>query len=145
MSAPREPSLVVTDPCACSDPACCDRMVELVLVWPEKPWLMNADNNLHHRQRAKMRAEWRDAFADLARGCPPMRYAKIVVCHETATRRKVDACACAPAYKAALDGVVAAGVLPDDGPEFVGPVVFNAPEYTGRDALVITLTGPASA
>lgn len=59
-------------------------------------------------------------------------------------RRPVDVGACLVSYKAALDGVVLAGVLPDDSPVFVRSVKFTAPVYAGRDALIITLEGPAA-
>ena len=49
-------------------------------------------------------------------------------------------CAVVAAYKAGLDGLVDAGVLPDDGPEHVTAVTFVPPERTGQDGLTITLT-----
>ena len=50
--------------------------------------------------------------------------------------------ACAPAVKAALDGIVDAGVLPDDGPAFVWAVTYRAPFRSARkqNALILTIT-----
>lgn len=109
--------------------------------WPEAPWTMNAANNMHFRQEAPLRAEWRSAFELMSAGCAALESATVTVHHFTATRRKVDPCACMPAYKAALDGVVRGGVLTDDGPDFVRAVTFAAPVFMGRDALVLVLVG----
>lgn len=39
------------------------------------------------------------------------------------------------AAKAAIDGLVDAGVLSEDGPDIVTMLAFNRPEVTGTDAL----------
>jgi hypothetical protein len=113
-------------------------------IWPEKPFLMNALNNMHYGQAAQLRAHWREAFRLMAESCEPLIECRIDVDHHTQTRRSVDVAACMPAYKAALDGVVAAGVLEDDGPHIVRRVTFHAPQYVGRDALILTITGCAA-
>ncbi len=113
-------------------------------VWPEKPPTANAWNLMHHAVRAKHRAEWRTAFELMARGCQPLATCDVTVWHLTGTRRNVDVCACAPAFKAALDGVVLAGVLADDNAKIVETVTFVAPQYAGYDALIVQLRGGAS-
>jgi hypothetical protein len=42
-------------------------------------------------------------------------------------RGRHDTAACYPSYKAAQDGLVDAGVWPDDNPKWVRTVVFEAP------------------
>ena len=49
-----------------------------------------------------------------------------------------------PVAKACIDGLVDAGVIPDDGPEFVRSLTFKAPQVDGgvdRALLVINATG----
>jgi hypothetical protein len=134
---------VVSD-CPCPDPAC-PRMARHVLVWPSKPPTMNAWNLMHHQQRAKLRAEWREAYRLMSTGCVPLAWCNVTIDHIKGTRRKIDVAACVPAVKAAIDGVVLGGVLPDDSPTFVRSLKFKAPVYVvGEDALIVTLEGPAA-
>jgi hypothetical protein len=55
-------------------------------------------------------------------------------------RSPQDASSCHPAAKAAIDGLVDAGVLTDDGPAFVRSVTFLAPDICGVDGMRLTLT-----
>ena len=50
-------------------------------------------------------------------------------------RSMPDVAACYPAVKAAIDGLVDAGVVPDDGPFNVMRITFRAPEIANRDGL----------
>lgn len=55
-------------------------------------------------------------------------------------RRTQDVGACFPAVKAAIDGLVDAGVIDDDGPDVVVQLTFDAPLCSaGRDALEVTI------
>lgn len=131
----------------------------IVLVWPERPWLHNADRTLHFRDRTKNIQAWRDSFIEMVRGCPRLAWARLDVIHETATARSCDVGACAPAVKAACDGAVDGrvkrevergrwvdvehvGILPDDSPAYIVSVTYAAPFKTGRDALTLIFTGP---
>ena len=51
-------------------------------------------------------------------------------------RRLPDVDAIAPAAKAAVDGLVDAGVMPDDSPRHLRAMTFHAPEPSNIDALV---------
>lgn len=113
----------------------------LRFVWPEKPFTANWALNHHHTQVSREIGAWREAFRLMGQGCPRLARCNIEVAHETATRRNVDVAACAPTVKAAIDGLVRAGVLEDDDAQHVLSVRFNAPVYTGRDALLVTLVG----
>lgn len=112
-------------------------------VWNAPIFTINAANQKRWAW-IEARKEWRDAHQLMAQGCQPLAWCNITVDHLTATRRSVDVAACLPSYKAALDGIVNAGVLPDDTPTYVRQVTFNAPVFAGRDALVVTLEGPAA-
>lgn len=114
-----------------------------VFVWEGKPFTMNEANNKRW-EWIRARKEYREAFRLMALGCAPLESAIVSVHHLTSTRRAVDPCACVPSYKAALDGIVRAGVLPDDGPAYIKGVYFTAPVYAGRDALIVELTGDAA-
>ena len=46
-----------------------------------------------------------------------------------------DVAACYPTVKAAIDGLVDAGVVPDDGPFNVTRITFRAPQVAQREGL----------
>ncbi len=46
-----------------------------------------------------------------------------------------DVAACYPAVKAAIDGLVDAGVVPDDDPAHVSKITFHAPRIGDIDGL----------
>ncbi len=51
-----------------------------------------------------------------------------------------------PVAKACIDGLVDAGVIPDDGPEYVTQLTFKAPQIDGgedRAMLIVKETGRA--
>ena len=54
--------------------------------------------------------------------------------------RSQDVGACNPAVKAAIDGLVDAGVLPDDSPEFVKSLVYLPPKKD-KNSLVLYIRG----
>lgn len=114
---------------------------------------MNALNNTHHAVYARIREFWREHFKIEALREPItsaifinkkalFAWCDITVDHVKPTKRNIDVAACLPCVKAGIDGLVLAGLLPDDTPEFVRSLTFRAPEYQkGIEALVITLTG----
>jgi hypothetical protein len=55
--------------------------------------------------------------------------------------RTQDVGACYPAAKAAIDGLVDAGVIPDDGPQYVTRLTFDPPvlRSAAGDALELSL------
>lgn len=75
---------------------------------------------------------------------PPLNWCSIMVMPWQKTKRSMaDTGACHPAAKAAIDGIVDAGILPDDSPQYVREIIFRAPQI-GRDALVLIVTGEAT-
>jgi hypothetical protein len=107
-----------------------------------RPWTTNAERRLSPFERARHVREWRRAFATLAReaGIPPLERVRVMVIPHTATARNLaDTGGHYPAAKAALDGLVDAGILPDDSGRHVPEIVLCAPRITGADALELVL------
>lgn len=84
-----------------------------------RPWTHNAERGMHHMDRARLIREWREAFGWLARQkrTPQLRSAAVTVQPWCENAKSLpDVGACAPAAKAAIDGLVDAGVIADDDP-----------------------------
>ena len=96
------------------------------LFYDKRPWTTNKERNLHHHQRAKLVKEWRTAFKELAleAGIPALPKINVSVTPILPDRRVQDTAACNPAAKAAIDGIVDAGVIPDDTPEYLAWIKF---------------------
>ena len=112
------------------------------LEFEKRPWTTNAERAGNRWERASLTKEWREAFAWLARyeEIPPMRWLSVTVEPHQKGGRLQDVGACNPAVKAAIDGLVDAGVLPDDSPEFVRSLIF-LPPLKDKNSLVIYLRG----
>ena len=118
-------------------------MTEYVVAIPGELWTVNAERNRHHYWRAARTRQWRsDAFyAARLTGIPHLERAEIEVAVEQARGKLADPGSHAPPAKAAIDGLVDAGVLPDDSPahllrlSFVPPI--KSPDGIGR--LVLTI------
>lgn len=118
-------------------------IVSFAIEYPGRPWTTNAERSGHRWDRIRKTKEWRTAFALLASDLrpPPLSWAEIIVEPWLATRRGVqDTGACHPAAKAAIDGIVDAGILADDTPDIVRSITYRAPRI-GRDALVLIIEG----
>jgi hypothetical protein len=111
------------------------------LRYEAKPWLANEARKMHYHAEAVKVKQWRAAFGLLAFGerVPELDRVHITVHHECRTARLPDVGAVAPACKAAVDGLVDAGILPDDDPAHVLSLTFTAPRKTGVDALTIEI------
>lgn len=106
------------------------QLVEATVTLWQRPWTMNAERGqvtFAHRRKTK---EWRKAWAALAREHKIPKMAKAVITGQTVQRNRsamADAGANYPAVKAAIDGLVDAKVLPEDGPTVVTRIVLDAP------------------
>lgn len=118
------------------------------LTYCARPWSLNVERRTNRFQRAPMVAEWRDAYRLLAL---EERIPRLVWMHVEArpeyrnARSLPDTAACVGSVKAAIDGLVDAGVLTDDGPELVRRVTFEAPRVDRglhSDRLVLVVYGP---
>jgi hypothetical protein len=107
-----------------------------------RPWTLNVERQggTGHFKRAKLVKEWREAFTWLARAAhmAPAQTIGVTVWPEVRHGGSLpDTAACVGAAKAAIDGIVDTGMLPDDGPQHVRRLTFMAPIVSGRDALTL--------
>ena len=103
---------------------------------------LNKERTVHHHARAKVVKEWRHAFCELAQNEMVPRLEQIEVVAQPYVlnaRYRQDVGACFPVVKAAIDGLVDAGVLIDDHAGIVVKLTLLAPIY-GRDALEIVIS-----
>lgn len=109
------------------------------LVHHDRPLPMNAYRTLHFQKRAAYDREWRHTFGWLARQARIPRLPAVVVTVGQECRRPPlpDIGATYPTAKAAIDGLVDAGVLVDDSPQFVRAITFVAPTRGTRDLFVL--------
>lgn len=110
------------------------------LAYQKRPWTTNADRNLTPYKRAPLIKEWRQAFCALAieAKIPLQKRIAIIVTPILPDRRIQDTAACNPSAKAAIDGLIDAGVIPDDTKEFLEFILFKPCEVIkGRAALVV--------
>lgn len=120
-------------------------MTVWALTYPARPWSLNVERQGNRWVRSALVGEWRRAFALLALEAriPRLDACEIVARPTLVNRRSMpDTGACVGAVKAAVDGLVDAGVLVDDGPGIVRRIVFEAPAVTGADALIVEIHSP---
>jgi crossover junction endodeoxyribonuclease RusA len=105
------------------------------LVHHERPISLNAERTKPWQVRAASTKEWRTAFFWLAKQAhiPALERIKVEV-RVSLRGRLQDPVNCYPSVKAAIDGLVLAGVIPDDTPAHVHSVTFHAP-IRGDDCL----------
>lgn len=119
-----------------------------VLEFPPGMRLLNANDRMHWRPKAERTAELRKAGWAVAKRqkVPALDQAHVLAVIRPASRRRCDPANFYPSVKAGVDGLVDAGVLPDDdathldGPDMrLGEVVKG-----GQLVLVITDLGDAA-
>lgn len=110
------------------------------LTFEQRPWTVNSARNWHYHKLAKFVKEWREGFCILAQeaGVPSLHAIRIEIIPILADRRTQDTAACCLAAKAAIDGIVDAGVVPDDRREFLKSIKFYPPVVEkGRNAMIV--------
>ena len=108
----------------------------------ERPWTANSARAASHwSKNADRTKKWRTAFQLLAleQQIPPLGPSRIIVTPYLQRGPIQDVGACAPAAKAAIDGLVDAGLWPDDTPTHVTEIVYRAPILGQGNALVIEI------
>ncbi len=108
----------------------------------DRPWTSNAQRQMNHYRQAELVKEWRHAFATLAREAkvPALGAIRITAQSHLVGRRSRDWLAEAPAIKAAVDGLVDAGVIPDDDPtHMLGGTILAPVLKAERNALVLVV------
>jgi len=112
-----------------------------------KLFTLNTERGWHHHKRAKFVKAWRQSAYEeaLKAKVPKMRALEVIFVPCRKDRRHMaDTGGHFPVAKACIDGLVDAGVIPDDGPEYVTSLTFRAPLVDGgndRALLVINETG----
>lgn len=94
-------------------------MTRIALPWPAPPLTKNAVRRMHYRTEAKERKAIMETVALLARDTAKHSEAVVVLHWRMADRRRRDGDGAAPTLAACIDGLVQAGVLPDDSWQFV--------------------------
>ena len=115
----------------------CPRMIRKV------PYGLLSVNTRHHWSvNREVARTWRRLAVAAARlqGIPTMRRAHIVVTFHKATNRRYDPGNLAPVSKAIVDGLVDAGVFPDDSHEYVVGPDHRAGAKTATPHVVVTIT-----
>jgi hypothetical protein len=109
----------------------------------ERPWTVNGERKMPPKARARKVAEWREAFAGLAREQRVPRLGAVAVqTWPLASNRRAlqHVGACVSAAKAAIDGLRDAGVLDDDGPDVVREITFTGTVVGDLDGLMLVVT-----
>jgi len=101
------------------------------VTYQARGWTANKATGMHWADKGRLVAEWRDAFAKLARHAKVPHLDRIAVTVETHLkgRRAQDIAANFPAVKAGIDGLVDAGVIVDDDAEHLVSLTFLPPIF----------------
>ena len=112
------------------------------LEFEQRPWLTNDRRTGNNWDRAKLTKAWRVGFQLLAKyeKIPPMAWISVTVEPHQKGGRPQDVGACNPSVKAAIDGLVDAGVLPDDSSQYVRSLIYLPPK-NDKNSLVLYLRG----
>lgn len=112
------------------------------LTHSQRPWTANSERRWHYQKRAAVVREWRTAFAWLARAERIPNLYRVSICAQPlalSRRWRPDVAACYPAVKAAIDGLVDAGVIPDDDDSHLTALTFLPVKVCGKEGLEITI------
>lgn len=107
---------------------------------------INANQRLHHHAKAKLTKAWREATFDewQARGCLlnccAFDRAHVTVTIRFPTNHRRDVGNYYPTAKAIVDGLVDAGVLPDDNDEHLTGPDMRRERPNGDPRVTITIT-----
>lgn len=108
-----------------------------------KLFTLNTERGWHHHKRAKHVKQWREAACIEAKVMKMPKMKKIEVTfipYKLNRKNMADTGGHFPVAKACIDGLVDAGVIPDDGPDIVTSLTFQAPYvYGGADKVVMSV------
>lgn len=109
------------------------------LVYDRPALSLNAERKGHWSARHEHTVEIRQAFLLLAKKAKIGRHERITVTvhHEVHRGKLPDIGNCYPTAKAAIDGLVDAGVIPDDTGEHLVLLSFTPPTRSARNAVLI--------
>lgn len=117
-------------------------VAKLTIPAPAELLTLNRERTRHWSTRAEITRQWRNAAYVLAKvdRLPAFQSAEITFDITQARGQLADAGSHHPVTKAILDGIVQAGVLPDDDPAHVLSITEHAPTR-GPSAVTVTLKG----
>lgn len=100
-----------------------------------RAWWITSNGRYHWADKAR-RTRWiRQAATIAARGIPPHQRVHVNAYIAFPRNGRADADNAHPTVKACLDGVVDAGVLPDDDSEHVTAITYRRDAPTGRTGM----------
>jgi crossover junction endodeoxyribonuclease RusA len=115
-------------------------VIEFEVSGPAKWW--NANQRIHFHERATRVKAWRDAGrqAWLGSGHGPMKRAHVFAYVKFRDRRRHDAGNWYPTAKACIDGMIDAGMLPDDSDAYlIGPDMRPHPDASPMPVIVFKI------
>jgi len=119
--------------------------MEYRLVILEKPITTNRERAGNRWDRAKNTKHWRETAHGLTAGIIPQLTSMNVTVQPYQKRGRLqDTAACNPSVKAAIDGIVDAGVIPDDTGVYLPKIIF-LPCKRGEDSLELIIEGEPNA
>lgn len=101
------------------------------------------NKRMHYHAKAALTKEWREAFWAAAKQAKIPHLDRVAITAETHLRgrRSQDVAGNYPAVKAGIDGLVDAGVIPQDDPEHLVSLTFLAPIFGAAvDQLTLVVT-----
>jgi crossover junction endodeoxyribonuclease RusA len=113
------------------------------ITYPSRGWSLNAERTWHYHKRNNAVKLWRSFFKEEAERLeiPRLDRISVEVFSTFGTRALQDPGNNMPAVKAAIDGIVDAGVVDDDVPEFIHSITFYAAKYVkGYDSVCLRIT-----
>lgn len=115
-------------------------MTVLTFPWERPP--LNANQRLHWAKKASLTRTVRDLAFLYARRLPkPQAHITVQLVWVVTDRRRRDSDNIYPTFKAMCDGLVDAGIVPDDTPAYMnklGPIIRYEPGGTARLELEVT-------
>lgn len=113
---------------------------------PDNLLTVNRERTLNHHVRADIVRAWRRAAMVRAneQRIPPFAWVELTVRLTQARGVLADAGSHYPVVKAIVDGLVDAGVLADDGPEYVRRIDQHPPTRDRSEVVTVVLRGEAA-
>lgn len=113
-----------------------------IITNPQKGWSLNAERTWHFQKRNNEVKKWRAYFKQqaLLQRIPRLEKISVEVFSTFGTRALQDPGNNMPAAKAAIDGIVDAGVIDDDIPECVESITFWTGQYLkGQNSVCLVI------
>lgn len=116
-------------------------LTALVLHFEGRPPTHNRTRSAHFHDARRITKEYRERAALQSLRKPKFaRPVTVRVSPHCNNNRLADAGACFDVAKAIIDGIVDAGLLPDDGPKWVRQLIMDAPVNSGEDVLIVCIS-----